>query len=58
VDVGKSGLGGFCFLLAGCLYMSRDFPSAPVRNIETIVTTQKEILDISGNPLGEIWKRA
>jgi hypothetical protein len=38
--------------------MSRDFPSAPVRNIETIVTTQKEILDISGNPLGEIWKRA
>ena len=40
----------FCFLLSGCIYMGRDFPGAPVRNIENDVTTQKEIFGYFGEP--------
>ena len=40
----------FCFLLAGCIYMGRDFPSAPVRDIKNNVTTQKEVFGYFGEP--------
>lgn len=41
----------FCFLLSGCIYMGRDFPTAPVKSIETNVTTQKEIFGYFGEPV-------
>jgi len=41
----------FCFLLSGCIYMGRDFPTAPVKTIETNATTQKEIYGYFGEPV-------
>ena len=40
----------FCFLISRCIYMGRDFSTAPVKNIETNVTTQKEIFGYFGEP--------
>jgi hypothetical protein len=41
----------FCFLLSGCIYIGRDFGTAPVKSIETNVTTQKEIFGYFGEPV-------
>jgi hypothetical protein len=40
----------FCFLVSGCVYIGRDFPSAPVKDIENNVTTQKEVFGYFGEP--------
>ncbi len=37
----KSACVVFCFLLSGRIYMGRDFGTAPVKSIESNVTTQK-----------------
>ena len=37
-------------LLSGCITLGRDFPSAPVRNITTNTTTQREIFASFGEP--------
>ena len=47
---GKLACVVLCFLLSSCIYMGRDFPSAPVRKIETNVTTQKELFGYFGEP--------
>jgi hypothetical protein len=47
----RVALVGFCFLLSGCIYIGRDFGSAPVKSIETNVTTQKEIFGYFGEPV-------
>jgi hypothetical protein len=41
----------FCFLLSGCIYMGRDFGTAPIKSIESNVTTQKEIFGYFGEPV-------
>jgi hypothetical protein len=38
-------------VLAGCLSTGRDFFSGPIKNIQTNVTTQKEIFSYFGEPL-------
>lgn len=37
--------------LSGCLSYGRDFGTTPVRNIETNVTTQKDIFGFFGEPV-------
>jgi hypothetical protein len=44
----KSACVVFCFLLSGCIYMGRDFGTAPIKSIESNVTTQKEIFGYFG----------
>ncbi len=39
-----------CFLLAGCVYLGRDFSTAPVKSIQNNVTTQREIFNYFGEP--------
>ena len=41
----------YLFLISGCIYMGRDFSTAPVKNIEPNVTTQKEIFGYFGEPV-------
>ncbi len=41
----------FCLFVSGCIYMGRDFPSAPVKDIANDVTTQKEIFGYFGEPV-------
>jgi hypothetical protein len=38
------------FLVSGCLYLGRDFATAPIKSIETNVTTQREIFGYFGEP--------
>jgi SmpA / OmlA family len=40
-----------CFALSGCFSMGRDFGSAPVRQIQNNVTTQREVFAYFGEPL-------
>ena len=37
-------------LIAGCVYLGRDFPAAPVKSIENNVTTHREIFNYFGEP--------
>jgi hypothetical protein len=46
---GKVALVVFCFLVSGCIYMGRDFPTVPIKTIETNTTTQ-EIYGYFGEP--------
>jgi hypothetical protein len=41
----------FGSLVSGCLYLGRDFATAPIKSIETNVTTQKEIFGYFGEPV-------
>jgi SmpA / OmlA family len=41
----------FCFMLSGCFSMGRDFGSAPVRQIQNNVTTQREVFAYFGEPI-------
>ena len=47
----KLALVVFCFSVSGCLYLGRDFATAPIKSIETNVTTQKEIFGYFGEPV-------
>jgi hypothetical protein len=38
------------FFLSGCVYLGRDFSTAPVKSIQNTVTTQKEIFNYFGEP--------
>ena len=38
------------FFLTGCLYLGRDFSTAPVKSIQNNVTTQREIFNYFGEP--------
>lgn len=38
-------------MLSGCVSYGRDFGTSPVRNIQTNVTTQKEIFGFFGEPV-------
>lgn len=38
------------FFLTGCVYLGRDFPTAPVKGIQNNVTTQREIFNYFGEP--------
>lgn len=40
-----------CCLISGCIYLGRDFSTAPVKSIENNVTTQKEIFNYFGEPV-------
>lgn len=39
-----------CWLIWGCVYLGRDFPTGPVKSIEINVTPQKEIFNYFGEP--------
>jgi hypothetical protein len=39
-----------CYLISGCIYLGRDFSTAPVKTIENNVTTQKDIFNYFGEP--------
>ena len=41
----------FTIFLSGCVTQGRDFGTSPVRNIETNVTTQKDIFGFFGEPV-------
>ncbi len=41
---------GLGFLLVGCVYLGRDFSTAPVKSIQNNVTTQREIFNYFGEP--------
>lgn len=38
-----------CFI-SGCVYLGRDFPSAPVKSIQNNVTSQRDIFNYFGEP--------
>jgi hypothetical protein len=40
-----------CCLIWGCVYLGRDFSTAPVKSIENNVTTQKDIFNYFGEPV-------
>jgi hypothetical protein len=40
-----------CSLIWGCVYLGRDFSTAPVKSIENNVTTQKDIFNYFGEPV-------
>ncbi len=39
-----------CLFLSGCIYLGRNFPTTPVKNISNNVTTQREIFANFGEP--------
>ena len=47
---GKLGYLIVALLLSGCVTLGRDFPTTPVRNITTNVTTQREVFANFGEP--------
>ena len=47
---GKLGYLILAFLFLGCVTYGHDFPTTPVRNITTNVTTQREIFANFGEP--------
>ncbi len=42
---------GLLLFLSGCITYGKDFPTSPVRNLQTNVTTQKEVFTLFGEPV-------
>ena len=40
-----------CCFVWGCVYLGRDFPTAPAKSIENNVTTQNNIFNYFGEPM-------
>ena len=47
---GKLGYFIACLFLSGCIYLGRNFPTTPVKNISNNVTTRREIFANFGEP--------